>query len=219
MNRTVSFRFHLAAAVAAVALLSGTGAAAAMTKQEYRQVFTEAISKFLSTGKGNNICLPVMFYGAGNPPATELNQRVLDAAASSPTGQAAQFKALEEAGLLASTTVERTVNNKPETFRSYRRTDKGNEYFSEGRFCYARAELNTIVKWKGPAILGEYEIAWVYYTVKATRVADWAKTPAVQAAFPSAKSTLYDEPDKVRQVFIDLTSEGWEVNEFSKVLQ
>lgn len=219
MKRSAGRLLHATAATLAALVLLGPGPAAAETKARYRELFAEAIGKFLGAGKGNNICLPMMYFGSGPNQAMEINQRVLDTSASTPAGQGAQVKALEEAGLLTGTTLERQVNNKPETFRSYRRTDKGNEYFKDGRFCYARAELNTIVKWKGPAILGEYQIAWVYYTVKATHIADWATAPAVLAAFPTAKSTLQDEPDKLRQAFIDLTSEGWEVNEFSRVLQ
>jgi hypothetical protein len=44
-------------------------------------------------------------------------------------------------------------------------------------------------------------------------------TLGVLVTVPSAKSTLQDDPDKIRQVLIDLSSEGWEVNEWSKVLQ
>lgn len=160
-----------------------------------------------------------MFFGSGASGSIELNQRFLDLSSSAPTGQASQFKALEEAGLVTSVSSERMVKDKLESFRTYRRTEKGNRYFSESRLCYARAELNTIVKWKGPAAFGEYKIAWVYYTTKVINVAEWATMPEILATFPTVKSTLQDDPNKVRQALIDLTSEGWEVNEWSKVLQ
>lgn len=191
----------------------------AKTKAQYQKVFAEALSKHLASQKGDNLCLPGVFFRPGGPESIDLNQRQMDMAASMPTGQAAQLKALEEAGLVASTVSERTVNNRQETVRSYRRTELGNRFHADGHFCYARAELNRIVKWKGPAVLGEYRIAWVYYTTKSTKVADWATLPAILAAFPAVKSNLLDEPDKVRQVLVDLSSEGWEVNEWSKVLQ
>jgi len=188
-------------------------------KEEYRKIFSDAISQSLSAKKTNNICLTPIYFGANGSQPIELNQKFVDSAQSMPTGQAAQLEALEEAGLMKSIPTERTVNNKTEFFRSYTRTAKGNQYYSENRFCYGRAELNKIVKWKGPAAFGDYKIAWVYYTAKITNVADWVTTPAILAAFPTAKSTLQDDPDKVRQALIDLSSEGWEVNEWSKVLQ
>ena len=160
-----------------------------------------------------------MFWGSDGSESIEVNQRQVELSQSAPTGMAAQLKALEEVGLVTGSASERMVNNRMEAFRRYKRTDKGNSHFSEGRFCYARAELNRIIKWKGPATFDEYRIAWVYFTAKTSNIAEWVTTPAVLAAFPSAKSTLKDDPQKVRQVLIDLTSEGWEVNEWSKVLQ
>lgn len=189
------------------------------SKTQYRKIFSDSISQFLSAQKANNICLPPMYFPSGGSQSIEVNQRILDAAPSAPTGQAAQLNALEEAGLVAGTPMERTINNKIEYFKSYRKTDKGSQFYVENRFCYGRAELDKIVKWKGPAAFGEYKIAWVYYTAKATNVAEWVRLPAMLAAFPSAKSTLQDDPGKVRQALIDLSSEGWEVNEWSKVLQ
>ena len=188
-------------------------------KAQYRAMFSDVIAKFLSSQKTDNLCLPTIYFRPDGSESIELNQRIIDLVPSSPVGQAAQLKALEEAGLVTSTASERMINNKPESFRTYKRTEKGNRYFSENRFCYGRAELNKVVKWKGPAVFGEYKIVWVYYTAKSTNIADWVRTPAVLAAFPTTKSTLQDNPDKIRQALIDLSSEGWEVNEWSKVLQ
>jgi hypothetical protein len=188
-------------------------------KAEYKKIFSDAISKSLSLQMGNNICLPPTYFGPSGSQSVEVNQRAIDLLTTAPTGQASQLKALEETGLMTSVPSERMINNKMESFRTYARTEKGNQYYSGGRFCYGRAELNKIVKWKGPAIFGEYKIAWVYYTAKMTNTADWVTMPAILAAFPTAKSTLQDDPEKVRQVWIDLTSEGWEVNEWSRILQ
>lgn len=189
------------------------------TKAQYQKIFSEALSKALSAQKAENVCLPPIFFGSGASGSIELSQRLLDLSSSAPTGQAAQFKALEEAGLVTSVSSERMVKDKPESFRTYQRSEKGNRYFSEGRLCYARADLNKIVKWKGPAVIGEYKVAWVYYTTKVINVAEWATTPEILAAFPAVKSNLQGDPNKLRQAFIDLTSEGWEVNEWSRVLQ
>lgn len=212
--------FHHAALVLYLSLWPSHGFAhQPPTKAQYQKIFSDALSKMFSSQKAENVCLPPMYFGPNAPGSIELNQRQLDLSSSAPTGQAAQLKALEEAGLVTSVASERMVKDKLESFRTYRRTDKGNRYFSDGRFCYARAELKNIVKWKGPAVFGEYKIAWVYYTTKVTDVAEWASMPEILTAFPTAKSALRDDPNKVRQVLVDLTSEGWEVNEWSKVLQ
>ena len=212
-------------AALSLAACAGTGGSPAATgmsagsKAEYQRVFAEAIRKSFESRREGNVCLPPLFWTPGTTGWIEVNQRALDASAQAPTALAAQMKALEQAGLVVGVATQRTVSGKPETFVRYIRTEKGNAAFFENRFCYASAELDKIVKWRGPAVIGEYQIAWVNFTVRTSKVADWAATPEFQAAFPTAKSTLHDEPQKVRQVLIDLTSEGWEVNEWSRVLQ
>jgi hypothetical protein len=187
-----------------------------LSKAAYHKVFADAISAFLHLKDGNNLCLPPMFWtGAPGAEVISINLNL----PQFPSGPGAQLQALEEAGLVTGTSSQRTVNGKIESFRNYTKTEKGASYFSEGRFCYARAELDKIVKWKGPATFDEYRIALVYFTAKASNVADWATNPAVLAAFPSVKAALQDSPPKVRQVFVDLSSEGWEVNELSKFVQ
>ena len=211
-----------AAALALAACAGGGGSPGGMSagsKAEYQRIFTEAIQKSFAARTEGNVCLPPMYWTGGPTGWIEVSQRVLDASAQSPTGQAAQMKALEEAGLIAGAPTQRTVAGRTEAYVRYIRTDKGNAVFFENRFCYARAELDRIVKWRGPAVFGEYQIAWVYFTARTSKVADWAATASFQAAFPTARSTLHDEPQKVRQALIDLTSEGWEVNEWSRVLQ
>jgi hypothetical protein len=59
----------------------------------------------------------------------------------------------------------------------------------------------------------------VYYTVKTTRIEDWAKSPDVQSAFPAVIPIVKGEEAKVRQVVIDLSSEGWDIAEYSRYLQ
>ncbi len=185
-----------------------------LSKQEYEEVFAQAIAKSFAASRANNVCLPQMFWT--NAGYIEIQE---PAAGTPPAGLAAQLAALNEAGLVYRSTSERTVNNRTTTYVRYTRTAKGNQYFANGRFCYGHAQLRKILKWRGPAVLGEYAIAWVYYTAKAANVAEWAEDPGIQQAFPDVRSTLHAETDKVRQALIDLTSEGWEVNEWSRVLQ
>ncbi len=191
-----------------------------LSKDEYKAIFSDAISKSLNTKNGNNVCLsPTFGMGAFMSDTVEVNLDLPQNFLQMPTGQASQLKALEAAGLLVSSESERKVMEKMQKFRTYKRTEKGEHYYVEGKFCYAQAELDKILKWKGPITLDEYRAAWVYFTVKTTKVADWATIPEILAAFPTAKSTLQDTPPKVHQTVIDLSSEGWEVNEWSKLLQ
>lgn len=190
-----------------------------LSKAAYKRIFSDAITASLQSKEGNNLCLPQMYWGT--TPGAEtitINQNMLNTL-QGPGSLAAQMKALEEAGLVTGTASERMVNGKTESVRIFTRTELGSRYYSEGHFCYGRAELDKIIKWKGPATFDEYRIAMVYFTIKAVNVADWAKLPAVLAAFPVAKASLQDNPPKVRTVFVDLSSEGWEVNEFSRYLQ
>jgi hypothetical protein len=218
--------------------LSSSFAQARPSKEQYRKIFTEALNKFLTSPKKYNVCLPPMPWKTDGSESIDVNEAQMAQAAAFPTGLAAQMKALEDAGLVAGTTVDRTVvGNKLDLIRRFKRTEMGNTYFSRatgptevfinGQLCYARAELEKIVKWRGPATFGEYSVAWVYFTTRLADIADWVKTPAVLAAFPAARANLIaanppskDEPERrPRQAFIDLTSDGWEVNEWSRVLQ
>ncbi len=218
--------------------LGSAFAQARPSKEQYRKIFTEALNKFLTSPKKYNVCLPPLPWKTDGSESIDVNETQMAQAAAFPTGLAAQMKALEAAGLVAGTTVDRTVVGKQlDLVRRFKRTEMGNTYFSRatgptevfmnGQLCYARAELEKIVKWRGPATFGEYSIAWVSFATRLTDVADWVKTPAVLAAFPAARSNLIaanppskDEPERrPRQVFVDLTSEGWEVNEWSRVLQ
>jgi hypothetical protein len=209
----------------ALAAIACTGCAnlpsAGMSKDDYRATFAAVIRKSFDETKTNNLCLPPLFgFGGPAPESVEVN---IDNEARLPqpgTGRYAQFKALESVGLVAGVESERMMNNKPQRFATFRRTEAGSAYFSGNTFCYARVELGEVVKWKGPAVIGEYRAAWVYYTTKTSRVADWANAPAIQAAFPMVGGNLKGtEPAKLRQVAIDLSSEGWDIAEYSKLLQ
>jgi hypothetical protein len=149
-----------------------------------------------------------------NPEAEEIA-----GANSTVPSRASQFKALEAVGLVSSTESVREVNGKAVRNLTYRRTAKGLAVSQGPSICYARGDLDRVVKWKGPLALGEYQAAFVYYTVKTTRIEEWAKAAEVQSAFPTMKSIVKGEEAKVRQVVIDLSSDGWDIAEYSKYLQ
>jgi hypothetical protein len=192
-------------------------------KETYRRIFVEVLQKDFSAKTGLNICLPPLF-GFGDVTSETID--VMPDTESAPMpgaypalSRSAQLRALEAAGLVSSTETTRTVGNRTQRVLTYRRTALGQADSQGGAICYARAELDRVVKWKGPAVLGEYQVAFVYYTVKTVRIEPWAKAADIQAAFPSTSPIVRGEPAKVRQTVIDLSSEGWDIAEWSKYMQ
>ena len=76
--------------------------------------------------------------------------------------------------------------------------------------CWGKKALDKIVKWEGPMKFGDYQEAGITYTYKVNNLADWAKKPDVQAAFPFVKSILDGAGSKESKHAIKLTSQGWE---------
>lgn len=210
----------LAVASCATAPVSSYHTAA---KDEYRKIFTRVLQQYIASKPGPNICLPPLFgYGdfVSETAVVNPDQEAMQLPGiNSGTSRAAQFKALESAGLVSSTESTRPQNNKPLRVLTYRRTAKGVASSQGASICYARGELDQVVKWKGPAVLGEYQAAFVYYTVKTTHIEDWAKSADIQSAFPTTAPIINGEAAKVRQAVIDLSSEGWDIAEYSKYVQ
>ncbi len=75
------------------------------------------------------------------------------------------------------------------------------------------------MKWKGPAVLGEYQAAFVYNTVKTTHVEAWAKSAEIQSAYPTTVPIVTGDVPKVRETVIDLSSAGWDIAEYSRYVQ
>jgi hypothetical protein len=76
--------------------------------------------------------------------------------------------------------------------------------------CWGKKALDKIVKWEGPMKFGDYQEAGITYTYKVNNLADWAKKPEVQAAFPVVKSILDGVGSKESKHAVKLTSQGWE---------
>jgi hypothetical protein len=190
-------------------------------KAAYGPIFSQVLEKFIAAKPGPNICLPPLFgFGDTVNDTATVNPDAEAALMGNPAAsRLAQFKALEAAGLVSSTESSREVNGKTMRTLTYRRTAKGQSVSQGPSICYARGELDHIVKWKGPVALGEYQAAFVYYTVKTAHIEEWAKSPDIQEAFPATKTIVKGEEPKVRQVVIDLSSEGWDIAEYSKYLQ
>lgn len=91
---------------------------------------------------------------------------------------------------------------------SWRRTGSAAE--KESDLCWGKKVLKKVVKWEGPIKFGDYQEAAITYTYKVDKVADWAKRPDIQAAFPPVKDILAGVDVKESTHGVKLTSEGWE---------
>jgi hypothetical protein len=190
--------------------------------KEYRAIFTQVLHTFVASKPGPNICLPPLFgFGDTVSDTTEVmpDLGMPTQLPGSVPDRAKQLKALESAGLVSSTESTRTINNRVQKVLTYRRTTKGLASSQGPSVCYARGELDQVVKWKGPAVLGEYQAAFVYYTVKTTHVEDWAKSADIQSAFPTTVPIVTGDVPKVREAVIDLSSAGWDIAEYSRYVQ
>jgi len=142
-----------------------------------------------------------------------------------PFGSATQMAALESAGLVKG--VDTVVGDQFKTkVKRYTLTDAAKPFIREetvdsygwnGKtkvkeidIRWGKMSLKKIVKWEGPIKLGDYQEADVTYTYNVTDVADWARRPEVQAAFPSIKNTLDAAGSNQARRAVKLTSQGWE---------
>ncbi|MFK0380315.1 hypothetical protein [Pandoraea sp. NPDC090278] len=213
-------RNALASVVAAGLVLAGCG-----SKQDANEKnFSNAMSKYLAA-KGQ-LCLSAQAW-----PVT-VDQSDLRMMSSIPTGIAGKMDALEKVGLLAHESVQvdakdffgKSTGAKVTVLR-YSPTEAAKPYMvtsqetafsvdgpkqvTKGRLCFAREELDAVVKWEGPMKFGDYQEARVKYKSKIVDVAKWAQDQAVQKAFPMTASSL-DKAGKLQQHSVKLTSEGWE---------
>jgi hypothetical protein len=188
-----------------------------MSDAAYRQVFTEVIGRTLADAKKDNVCIPALSFAN---PAIDV---ALDAESNpSPAVQQTRFvqlRALEAVGMVTRNDGTREVNGRTQHIASFRVSDQARPYLVDHALCYARATLDNVVKWKGPIALGDYRAAFVYYTTKIGPLADWARAPEIVAAFPTIALNVKNGTPKTRQVVIDKSSEGWDVAEYSKLLQ
>jgi hypothetical protein len=144
-----------------------------------------------------------------------------------------QMAALAAVGMVQGTDIERDGTNfvgnptgKKQKLKRYTPTEAAKPFMSEIKFagivpagyegepsfalCWGKKAPDKIVKWDGPIALGSYQEVKVTYTYKIEPFAEWAKNPAVQAAFKSVKSAI-DNAGKLEDYHaLKLTSQGWE---------
>ncbi len=182
--------------------------------------FTKAINQYLDKNGGE--CISPLRPLPIDIPVADLAQT---------SAIMAQLSALEKSGLVAGktmTVVPQTPLNPfsisrpaPQPVKRYDATPEGNRYLrsyftSIGRaegFCYGVRQVASIVKWDEPVTQGGYAITSVTYTHKIDRLADWAKSPEMQQAFPLLKSS-FGLVGTEQRATLHPTNQGWEVDGF-----
>jgi len=176
--------------------------------------FTKAINQYLA--KNGPACT---FFAQTFPidvPAFELKDKA---------GTAPQMAALEKTELVRGSDTTAVIHgmmgalgpSAPRPARRYDLTDTGRKYFQmkagtlgqSDAFCYGQEQVDSIVKWDEPTTQDGTSVTEVTYTYKFQQLADWAKQPDVQQAFPAIKSTV-EQAGANQVVEVHLTNNGWE---------
>lgn len=187
--------------------------------------FSAAMNQYFD--KKGNLCLNTKEW------PVDLKEIDLRLQKTMPNGSASRMAALEVAGLVKGEETEVDVMGimgKPtgdkEKIKRYTLTDKAKPFLQEREvdllgldgertekqvdLCWGKQALDRIVKWEGPMQFGDYKEAMITYTYKVLNIADWAKMPEVQAAFPALKRILDGAASKESTHVVKLTSQGWE---------
>ena len=142
-----------------------------------------------------------------------------------------QMAALEKVGLVQSHETETEITPlsgthpvKAKVLR-YELTDGGKRFYQEkevpgligekesrGDICFGRQALDTVVRTEGPITVGDKKEMTLYYTYKIENLADWAKNPDIQRAFPGIVSTINGAGKTTLNQNLTLTGQGWEAN-------
>lgn len=170
--------------------------------------FQSAIQDYLNTRKG--VCVMV--------PAKELPFSISRAGGFFLKSQSDQADALVSAGLLSAkdTQVKAVIGNQMVPGVEYSLTDEGKKYLVKGgagnvgnwdAFCGGKYKVKEVENFTQPADMFGTKVSQANYLYEVNDAPNWAKMPAIQAAYPSVKRDLTGIPgDKAVLV---ATSEGW----------
>ncbi len=142
-----------------------------------------------------------------------------------------EMAALEKVGLVRSheteieiTPLSGTRPVKAEVLR-YELTDAGEKFYQEkqavgligekesrGDICFGQQALESVIKTEGPITIGDKKEMTLYYTYKIENLANWAKNPDIQRAFPGIVSTINGAGKTTMNQNLTLTDQGWEAN-------
>ena len=140
-----------------------------------------------------------------------------------------QMAALEKVGLVRShetetevTPLSGTAPVKVKVLR-YELTDDGKKFYQEkeaqgligekesrGDICFGQQALDSVIKTEGPITVGDKKEMTLYYTYKIENLADWAKNPDIQRAFPGIVPTINGVGKATLNQNLTLTDQGWE---------
>jgi len=81
---------------------------------------------------------------------------------------------------------------------------------SRGDICFGQQALESVIKTEGPITVGDKKEMTLYYTYKIENLADWAKNPDIQRAFPGIIPTLNGAGKTTLNQNLILTDQGWE---------
>jgi hypothetical protein len=190
----------------------------ASQKDANEKNFSEALNSYLA--KKGQLCL-----GFPSTWPVDLNE----AERRGGMGTAAEMAALEKIGLVRSHETEKEytppLSDRPVRAKvlRYELTDNGKQFYREkdrlglgghkevqGDLCYGQQALDKIVKWEGPATVGDSTEASVFYTYKIENLAGWAKNPDIQRIFPGIVSTIDGAGKTQMNQALTLTNRGWQ---------
>lgn len=215
--------WNLALVIAAgVILLTACGSNTDVNEKNFGKAITQYLDK-----KGD-LYVYINNWSAEEWPI-DLYEKDLNRQESTPHGIANQMAALEAAGLVRGEDTEVEIKDwmdKPTghmvKIKRYTLTDAAKPFIRETtsswslngnkkiELCWGKQALDKIIKWEGPMKLGDYQEAEIIYTYKLNNLADWAKNPELQVAFPEIKETLDGVGNKKIKHAVKLTSIGWE---------
>ena len=141
----------------------------------------------------------------------------------------AEMAALEKVGLVRShvTEIEITPLSGTRPVKSkvlrYELTDDGKKFYQEkevagligqkesrGDICFGQQALDSVTKTEGPIAVGDKKEMTLYYTYRIENLADWAKNPDIQRAFPGIVPTINGVGKATLNQNLILTDQGWE---------
>lgn len=100
------------------------------------------------------------------------------------------------------------------TYNTYKLTAEGSKYSSQAggaaQFCYAGVTVDKVTNFTLPVNSGYSRVT---HTYALTNVADWARSPAIQSAFPEVASNFSQEKTEAITANLTLTNNGWEVSQ------
>ena len=189
------------------------------TRKPSNANFTEAIDQYLA--KHDDACSSISQTFPVDVTLIQQKERY---------GIGPKLAALEQAGLVHSTNTTAVVHGMldalqggtpPQPVKRYELTDQGKKYYRQtpgtfgqiSSFCYGRKEVDSIVKWTEPTMMGAITQSEVTYTYKIADLAPWAKRADVQQAFSDLQQTVNGASKTNEMAGLQLTNQGWEVPE------